>query len=103
MYFLRRSLATLVEFANAIEMLDQRPEFRKLKRKRSPDMLSRWDEAAEYFRQWKEYLSERRADFGGHFDHGSARHAISKIDPAVEGEIVVVKHVVEQTGGVRLH
>ena len=46
MYFLRRSIATLVEFASAIEMLDQRPEFRKLKRRFNKDMQTRWDDAA---------------------------------------------------------
>jgi hypothetical protein len=101
-YFLRRSIATLVEFASAIEMLDQRPEFRKLKKGFNADSVSRWNEAVNYFREGKRYLSEIRADFGAHFDHESARHAIKEMHPDTIGALVVVKHVEEQTGGVRL-
>lgn len=101
-YFLRRSIATLVEFASAIEMLDQRPEFRKLKKRFNADCTSRWNEAVNYFSDWKQYLSEIRADFGGHFDHGSARHAVEEMHPETIGELVVVKHMEEKTGGVRL-
>jgi len=101
-YFLRRSIATLVEFASAIEMLDQRPEFRKLKRDFNADCTSRWNESVKYFIDWKKYLSEIRADFGGHFDHGSACHAIAEMHPETVGELVVVKHDEEKTGGVRL-
>lgn len=101
-YFLRRSIATLVEFAGAIEMLDQRPEFRALKRQFDHNVQERWDEAAKYFRDWKRYLSERRADFGGHFDHGSALHAVKEMHPDTVGELVVVKHTKDEKGGVRL-
>ena len=103
MYFLRRSIATLVEFPSAIEMLDQRPEFRKLKRNFNRDVQKRWDDATKYFREQKKYLSERRADFGGHFDHASAKHAVKKIHPETAGQIVVVKHINEEKGGVRLN
>ena len=103
MYFLRRSIATLVEFASAIEMLDQRPEFRRIKREFNSDVRKRWDDAAEYFRHQKKYLSERRADFGAHFDHASAKHALKKIHPETVGQIAVVKHMDEEKGGVRLN
>lgn len=59
-YFLRRSIATLVEFAGAIEMLDQRPEFRAIKKRSAYDVQERWDAAANYFRDWKKYLSDHR-------------------------------------------
>lgn len=101
-YFLRRSIATLVEFASAIEMIDQRPEFRKLTKSFNADCTLRWNEAAAYFRDWKAYLSKIRADFGGHFDHGSARHAVEEMRPETTGDLVVVKHAEEETGGVRL-
>lgn len=101
-YFLRRSVATLVEFASAIEMLDQRPEFRRLKKGFSNDIRERWDASTAYFRNWKEYLSQIRADFGGHFDHGSARYAVKGMHPDTTGELVVVKHIEDKTGGVRL-
>jgi hypothetical protein len=102
-YFLRRSKATLVEFAGAIEMLDQRPEFRAIKKRFDRDVQERWENAAKYFRDWKKYLSERRADFGGHFDHGSALHAVKEMHPDTVGNIVIVKNMDEKTGGVRLN
>ena len=102
-YFLRRSIATLVEFAGAIEMLDQRPEFRELKNKLDIDAQTRWDDATQYFRNWKKYLSDRRANFGGHFDHATAKHAIEQIHPETTGQIVVVKHINEEKGGIRLN
>jgi hypothetical protein len=101
-YFLRRSIATLVEFASAIEMLDQRPEFRARKTRFDREVQERWDNAAKYFRDWKTFLSERRADFGGHFDHGSALHAVKEMHPDTVGKIVVVKHTTDEKGGVRL-
>ena len=60
------------------------------------------DGAAKYFRDWKQFLSELRADFGGHFDHGSATHATQEMHPDTVGKIVVVKHMEEEQGGVRL-
>jgi hypothetical protein len=78
-YFLRRSIATLVEFASAIEMLDQRPEFRRLKAGFSQRCASDWKEGLDYFSHSKEYLSKIRADFGGYFDHGSARYAVAEM------------------------
>jgi hypothetical protein len=101
-YFLRRSIATLVEFASAIEMLDQRPEFRSLKKSFNADCTLRWNEAVRYFKDWRKYLSEIRADFGGHFDHGSALHAVEEMHPETTGELIVVKDEEEKTGGVRL-
>lgn len=101
-YFLRRSIATLVEFAGAIEMLDQRPEFRKIKHDCKQDVRERWTSAADYFREWKDYLSKIRADFGGHFDHGSAVHAVREMHPDTSGELIVVLRNDEETGGVRL-
>jgi hypothetical protein len=80
-------------------MLDQRPEFRKLKNGFNADCTSRWDESVKYFINWKAYLSEIRADCGGHFDHGTARHAIEEMHPETVGELVVVKHQEEKTGG----
>ena len=84
---------------------DARPasEFRKLKKRFSRDVQTRWDDAAKYFRAQKKYLSERRANFGGHFDHVSAKHAVKKIHPETAGQIVVVKHMDEEKGGVRLN
>lgn len=101
-YFLRRSIATLVELAGAIEMLDQRPEFRRIKQRVDPEVQKRWEDAAQCFRDWKSYLSACRADFGGHFDHGSARHAVSEVHPGTVGQLVVVKHIEDEKGGVRL-
>jgi len=101
-YFVRRSIASLVEFAGAIEMLDQRPEFRKIKAKAASHVRERWDGAVEYFRNWKDYLRARRGDFGAHFDHGPNLHAVREMNPEMEGELVVVKNHEEKTGGVRL-
>jgi hypothetical protein len=101
-YFLRRSIASLVEFAGAAEMLDQRPEFRKVKKKADAETAERWDAALKYFKEWKEYLKARRGDFGAHFDHAPTMHAIKEMNPGTVGQLVVVKHVEEQKGGVRL-
>ena len=83
-------------------MLDRRPEFRKLNERFDAECSSRWKEAVDYFRDWKGYLSKIRADFGGHFDHGSARHGVEEMHSETTGELVVVKHMEEETGGVRL-
>jgi len=58
-------------------------EFRKIKKDFDRDVQERWTGAADYFREWKDFLSEIRADFGGHFDHGSAIHAVRERPPSL--------------------
>lgn len=101
-YFVRRGIATLVEFSSALEMLDQRPEFADVRKRFDEAGLDRWRAAVKFFAANKSYLSRIRADFGGHFDHGSARHAVAEMHPDTRGVLEIVKRYSECTAGVRL-
>src|SRR5437762_7410009 len=73
-----RLVQTVELFVNRLLLINDQ-SFEKLKKGFNADCTSRWNESVKYFIDWKQYLSEIRADFGGHFDHGSARHAIEEM------------------------
>ncbi len=101
-YFVRRGIATLVEFGGALKMLDEQPDFQQIRRGFKNGGPERWRDAVEFFVKQKPYLSKVRADFGGHFDHASALHAVTDMHPETRGVLEIVKNYAERTGGVRL-
>jgi hypothetical protein len=75
-YFLRRSIATLVEFAEAIRLLDGCPEFRSIKKQFPTELKDRWNDGVRFFREHERFFKEVRNDVGGHFGLAAARFAI---------------------------
>ena len=78
-YFVRRSIATLLEFSDALTMLDQSPDWRPVKEGFTPEMTATWVKAMKYFKENHRYLKKIRNDFGGHFGfNGRLRNGLSR-------------------------
>jgi len=102
LYFVRRGVATLVEFGGALKMVDEHPEFEPVFGRFGPEGKTRWREAVGFFAERKEFIARLRGDFGGHFDHGSALHALQDLDPETRGVLEIVKTDADGLAGVRL-
>ena len=75
MYFLRKSLGTLSEFAQAIQHLENSPEFSLVTSQFTPEIARRWERAAAFFKRNEHALKLVRNDIGGHFGMEAARFA----------------------------
>jgi hypothetical protein len=101
-YFLRRSIATLIEFAEEIRLLDKLDDFDEIKSKFDGTSLMRWKKAVRFFGRYEFYLKKIRDDIGGHFGLPAAIYAISDIPASYAGKIKIVRG--ENDGaGVKLH
>ncbi|MGB0002453.1 MAG: hypothetical protein WBQ04_20210 [Candidatus Acidiferrales bacterium] len=75
-YFLRRSIATLVEFAEAIRLLDECVEFQPIKKTFPTELKDRWKGGVRFFREREQFFEKVRNDVGGHFGLPAALFAI---------------------------
>ena len=75
MYWLRKSIGTCWEFAEAIRLLAERPSFKTIVAEEE-----KWQEAVQYFKkQEKKFWKPLRNDVGGHFGTAAALYAVSFI------------------------
>ena len=79
LYFIRRSIGTVREFAEAIAMLDSDAEFTGVKDRFDSDAATTWSKGVRFFSRWDRYLRNIRNDFGGHFGYPPARFAIDHL------------------------
>jgi|SRR5579862_7266071 len=85
-YFLRRSLGTLSEFADAVRHLERCPEFAGVVSKFTPPIDQYWRKASAFFNHNQRSLKAVRNDIGGHFGLEAARYATQNFDSsAVDG------------------
>jgi len=91
-YFLRRSIATLLEFAEAIRHVDECPEFDAVKRGFPPEIARYWNRALAFFKRADDTLKSFRNDFGGHFGLEAARWAALHLDPDAVERIEIGKY-----------
>jgi hypothetical protein len=90
-YFLRRSIATLFEFAQEIRLLDELADFEEVKSRFDEGSLMRWNKAVRFFRRHEPYLKKIRGDTGGHFGLNAAQHAVADIPLSYAGKIELVR------------
>jgi hypothetical protein len=88
-YFLRRSIGTLVEFAEGLRLLDESKEFNGIKASFPPDIGERWNAAVAFFKDNKDFLQKIRNDIGGHFGEEAARFTISHLDTDAVGKMEI--------------
>jgi len=88
-YFLRRSIATLVEFAEALRLLNKSPGFKVIRDSFPQEIAERWNTAVTFFGDHEEFLLKIRNDIGGHFGEKAARFAVSNLDPEAVGKMEV--------------
>ncbi len=85
-FFLRKSIGTLWEFAEAVHHLQQCPEF-KFTSPSEPvsaadqERAKLWRKAAKFFERNRERLKRIRNDIGGHFGLEAARYASLHLNP----------------------
>jgi len=75
MYFLRKSIGTLWEFAEAVRHLENCSEFRLIASEFTPEIARRWERASAFFKRNERTLKLVRNDIGGHFGLEAARFA----------------------------
>lgn len=89
-YFLRRAIATLREFGEAIRFLEGLPEFKKARKVfDDSEAADWWNSAVRFFKEHSDYLQRIRNDFGGHFSRSASRYAITHVDPSVVSSIEI--------------
>ncbi len=80
-YFLRKSIGTLSEFAEAISQLEKCPEFALIASELSdtPEIERYWRRASAFFRRNERRLKLLRNDTAGHFGLEAARYAVQNL------------------------
>jgi len=87
LYFLRRSICTLVEFAEALRLLQACTALSELREKL--DAERSWVRAVRFFYKRELFLKQVRHDVGGHFGSQAARFAVENLLPSATGTIEV--------------
>src|SRR5487761_47777 len=86
-YFLRRSIATVVEFAETLRLLDGDVDFQTIRFGFNPEMAKSWAKALRFFAKHEALLQSVRNDIGGHFGQKAARYATANLASGVVGKI----------------
>jgi len=88
-YFLRRSIATLVEFAEGLRLLNKTPGFATIRNAFPTEVTERWNMGVSFFAKNEKFFLRIRNDIGGHFGEEAARFAVSNLDPEAVGKMEV--------------
>ena len=87
-YFLRRSIGTLTEFAEAIRWINACPEMQALKDSwGSAEATKTWNAAVAFFLTNERFIEDVRNDIGGHFGMKAAHYAVGNLDPSITGKM----------------
>ncbi len=89
LYFLRRSIATLYEFAAVIRELDQMPSFQIIRAEFDAVAERQWKRAVTYFQKYDRYVARLRNNVGGHFGSEAGESAIKNLLPDAVGRLEV--------------
>ena len=80
LYFTRRAIATLREFAEALRLLDRDPDFDAVRSGFAPDARTAWAEAITFFdRPAERFIKDIRNDVGGHFGEDAAKEGLRRL------------------------
>jgi hypothetical protein len=110
-YFIRRSLLTLREFAEAlrltVEQMKKDPRLNLTFRGLTDDAKPAWDSAIHFFDTNEKFLNGIRRDIGGHFGQKAALNAVTMLLPQAYGSIALAHAVIlqgkETADQLRLH
>ena len=113
-YFLRRSIATLLEFRGALLKMSRTEEFKaerascfhrdaSLTRKSQRELFGMVSDALTFFHNHHDVLKDLRNAVGGHFGDAAAHQATANVDPDAVGKLEVTFDKSRQGGGSKLH
>lgn len=88
-YFLRRSIGTCYEFAEALRLLGSTAGFDSVLAGFAMPTKAIWLESVEYFSQHERFWREIRNDVGGHFGETAARFAVEHFLSDATGSIEI--------------
>lgn len=88
-YFLRRSIATLVEFAEALRLLNDCSDFNDVRLGFDEEVIEMWSEGITFFHENETFLERIRNDTGGHFGPQAAAYAVANLNPGAVGKMQV--------------
>jgi len=88
-YFFRRFIGTFVEFAEALRLLNQCPEFPAISSQFDHEQFEEWERAIAFFNENEELLKRVRNDTGGHFGQKAASHAVKNLNLSATGSIEI--------------
>lgn len=88
-YFLRRSIGTWREYAEAIRLLDAQPDFWPIKARFDPSEQQRWNKAVRFLRRYERFIKDIRNDIGGHFGSKAAEYAVANFRPDAIGKFEI--------------
>lgn len=101
-YFLRKSISTLLEFVDAIGQLQRCPEFGTVSAEFTPEVRKNWEKSAAFFNRNEDRLRLVRNDTGGHFGLDAARYASQNLPSGSVDRIERVEPF-SKSGRVLLH
>jgi hypothetical protein len=91
-YFVRRSIGTWSEFAEAIRLLDQLDDFRQIKQAFDAASRKKWEKAVRFFKKYERFVKAVRNDIGGHFGPKAAKYAIANFRTDVQGKFELTRY-----------
>jgi hypothetical protein len=89
-YFVRRSIGTIREFAEALRLINDDPDLRLNATRHVEGAKATWDSAITFFERNETLLRAIRNDIGGHFGHEAALNALDKLRPDAFSTIELV-------------
>ncbi len=101
LYFIRRSIATLYEFAMLIKELDEMASFQVIRGRFDAIAGRQWDRATAYFEKYSRYVVRLRNNVGGHFGSNAGESAIKNLLPDAVGSLEV--RFTDKGGGAALY
>jgi hypothetical protein len=87
LYFLRRSLGTVMEIAQALEVMNSTAVVKSWRRGLGGDREKAWDDAVKWFAKEKADLKDFRDDLAGHFLDRAAKFVLDTLEPEQIGVI----------------
>lgn len=96
-YFLRRAIATLVEFAEAVRLLSELDDFQHFVRSVDAPLRNYWSNGSAYFKLNERFLESIRNDIGGHFGSKAATYALENLSTDAVGRMEFRRAGKEQT------
>lgn len=102
MWVLRRIYTTVYEIQRAVDVLDRSKEFKRFYELQRASDQKNWKTSVKFFQKHKVVITDRRNQYGGHFDERSASYVRDNMDEDTTGEVIVKRDVAKKTASVTL-